>query len=472
MHLAFIHKIARFFVYIAAAILLLVLCLYAVLVAINWRDQPPAPEALAFEQFLQQRGNVADADNAYVYLLGMSVPLNEDPVYWGQQRVNWLRQQTGVLSAKGELPGEEFNFDHALADNLETLVDCKHINQECLDQLKLIPPDLSANNPQQMELLSRYRSLIAHTKWFEPLPINIAAPLPSYSLAFKGQVLLFVQAWLFASKADAVAVKEILAADARFWRQTLAASNTLITKMIAIAALQRHFSWGAIILQRLPQDTIAQALPEEWKMALTAEELSLYACWAGEYQFNTELLKTQGVEYLMHEGAAIQPGYFATLLAYLLSPTLKVQDSANQNARYFLETHKKFQVPLSQYPALLKPQITQEQKKTFIWPKRIYNLLGDQLLAKTDMVAFDQYTVRTADLEGFRRLFLLTLELAQKNPAQEDVELLIKQSPLQNPYTDRPFEWDKTTGAVVFTGLEAGARGRFSALLRPELVNK
>ena len=72
-------KTLRVVLWAVGAIIALPIVLYLILFAINFRDRPPSAEALAFEATLRDTPVVADADNAYVFLLGYSAPRDRDP---------------------------------------------------------------------------------------------------------------------------------------------------------------------------------------------------------------------------------------------------------------------------------------------------------------------------------------------------------------------------------------------------------
>ena len=64
--------------------------------------------------------------------------------------------------------------------------------------------------------------------------------------------LLLLQAKVLADDGDVAAASALLASDARFWRMVHASADSLITKMIAGAALRRHFEWGNLVLRGFP----------------------------------------------------------------------------------------------------------------------------------------------------------------------------------------------------------------------------
>ena len=52
-------------------LLALVVLLYLIGVAVNWRDQPPSAASLEMKEPLRNRPRVADTDNSIVYLMGL-----------------------------------------------------------------------------------------------------------------------------------------------------------------------------------------------------------------------------------------------------------------------------------------------------------------------------------------------------------------------------------------------------------------
>ena len=80
----------------------LVVLLYLIGVAVNWRDQPPSAAALEMKELLTNRPPVADADNSFVYLMGFSVPASMDPQAAGAKRKAWIEainRDPGMLDA-------------------------------------------------------------------------------------------------------------------------------------------------------------------------------------------------------------------------------------------------------------------------------------------------------------------------------------------------------------------------------------
>jgi hypothetical protein len=107
----------------------------------------------------------------------------------------------------------------------------------------------------------------------------------------EGQKLLMLDAKVRARKGDHAGVRDLLARDLRFWRRVFESSDTLLTKMIAKAAIDRHFSLGNLVLRSLPSDRAVDALPEEWRTPISDSERSLLRLLVGEWTYMSAVLQ-------------------------------------------------------------------------------------------------------------------------------------------------------------------------------------
>lgn len=84
-----------------------------------------------------------------------------------------------------------------------------------------------------------------------------------------GQRLHIADAWQSASESDAEAVRSALERNLVYWRMVLKNSDALITKMIATAAVIRHFKLGNLVLRKLPQEVAADGIPDSWRRQIS-----------------------------------------------------------------------------------------------------------------------------------------------------------------------------------------------------------
>jgi hypothetical protein len=69
--------------WVAGGILGLGIAVYLAAVAINWRDREPSATAVRLTNLYRQRPEVADEENAYIYVMGFAVAPGESPQQMG-----------------------------------------------------------------------------------------------------------------------------------------------------------------------------------------------------------------------------------------------------------------------------------------------------------------------------------------------------------------------------------------------------
>jgi hypothetical protein len=292
--------------------------------------------------------------------------------------------------------------------------------------------------PQSGGLFEPYRVLLSHAGWRRPQPFAMSDRLPAFAKIRAGQEALMLRAQALADRGDVAGVRELLGEDARFWRMVLESSDILIDKMIAVASLNRHFALGNLVLRRLP----AAPMPPEWAQEIKP---SMTRCLVGEWEFiSGSLRKTY----------ANEPGIYR--------PLFQPQDTSNKLAAMLARTAHELDVPFSQYPQVLRGMRAQtNHAPEELGPLAdLYNLIGSMITNVPDNYDYGKYAARVADVEGVRRAVVLAATLRGRGVAADDVPAQLAASEIRNPYTNGPFAWDLKEKAIVFTGLEAGERGR------------
>lgn len=446
----------------------LIIVIYLLLLGVNWYDQPPSEASSRLMNLSASRPSVADQDNAYVYLMGFSVEPAQDPRAWGLQRIasaqEQLKKSPNAFPAIEDLPGKDHDFKAQRPSELQALIDtCKEVDAKCLKTLENGEKTIAAWLASEAWLLERYRTLLAHPAYQETLPFDMRTPIPPYLAVHEGQKLLLVQAWQLAGQGDTAGVKKLLTEDVQFWRQSLGASDTVLAKMIAARALQRHFTWSNIVLRRLPPAVMRQGVPEQWMTPLSESERSMLRSFAGESQAFTSMINQIGKGSIVLDTSEAN-WTLNNNLAPILEPLLQRQDTRNKYAEQLTASDAALQVPYEKYPAAVERARVMEDKErdesVFIFfIKRVYNPVGNILLS-TGRLDANTYAVRVSDLEGLRRLTLVTTELRSQGATSEQLAQKLTEATARNPYTKEPFVWDDSAKSVVFTGLEKSARGR------------
>jgi hypothetical protein len=447
----------------------LAVTIYVVVIGINWNDQPASEASIHLEKLGRDGATLPDKDNAYVYVLGFTVAPDEDPGVWGTRRLAWTEQvlvQPSSAAVTG-FPGEDHDFTSLRSAAVQELSGaCRKVDAKCLGALERGDADVAAWLAAEGWLLVRYKTLLAHKGWRETVPWDARVPLPKYSGVLEGQKLLLAEAWALAGQGNAAGVSMLLEADVRFWRHTLAAADNLISKMIAATALQRHFAWSNLVLRRLPPAAARQAIPELWSAPISESERSMLGSLAGEWAFFDHAIRhamEDGVHPL--DMSSDEASTAKRVFWRVTQPMLKVQDTSNRYADLLISVSETLQVPFDRYPQAIERAraASDEVARGAFPPSRIYNFLGDILLgiANPD---FTSYAARVADLEGIRRSTLLAIELRSRGIASAQAPRKLAEASLRDPYSGKPFGWDEHAEAIVFTGLQAGERGRHAIL--------
>jgi hypothetical protein len=444
----------------------LVLIAYLALCLINWQDQPVSDSAQRLASIYRDRPSVPDADNAYVYVMGFAVARDADPDEAGGRRIAWLRTLSdGAQVSAGDDPvPSDQRYKSTRTPQIQSLSDaCRVATGECARALERSEDVMREWTESEQWLLDRYLTLLRHPGWLETVPFDIRAPLPPYSLVFDGQKLLLAKAYLLAGQKDAAGVRALLDADVRFWRGVLASSDILITKMIAVAALNRTFGVGNLVLRRLPADLALTGMPQEWTAPLTDAERSLLRTFTGEWIFGDHLFR-QAVasgSWLDVVEPKSDPSFASRLLGHALMPMFQAQDLSNRRADMFLRAVAAMDVPYEQFRAGLDRASAifdspVEEGGPF---RTLYNPIGAMVLAISGS-GFGGYGARVADVEGARRAAVLATEMRSRNVEMAKIPAELAASAARSPYDNAPFGWDADEHAIVFVGLEANERGR------------
>jgi hypothetical protein len=435
----------------------LALLLYLVAVGINWRDASPSAAVREFESVIAIRPPVADADNGFVYMLGFPVPADQDPDAIGVRRLRWLETFGPATDAQRDDPLQSSpDFTGKGSAGLRLRDVCQEDDRAaCAREFDAIAADWQ---PTALDALAlrRYETLLTRNGWRELVPLDLRAPLPAFAPVMHAQRLTFLRLAQDAARMDSANIRRVLSADFTFWKRTQRAADSLISKMIAAAALRQHFFYSALVMRRLPAAQVASAIPAEWTQELSADDRSMKRVLAGELMFAANLLRhfKQGESPPFDDWFADywQQNFMGRAGMTVSRPLFQLQDQTNYIAGRYLELAQRFEVPMSEYVAVATAIRGESVPREF--PSRVYNITGDLLLTLNDLEFDPDYALRVASLEGMRRAALLTAELHIKAVPPSRVAEELASAALRDPYDHKPFTWDAEHQAVVFDGPE------------------
>ncbi len=440
-------KLAKIFVGLVGIVTGLSLIAYCVLLVANLNDRPPAAEIAVLESLLEDASPIVSDGNAYLFMMGFAGPPDSDPMTLGTERLEWMKRAGPKFDRSDDPLKENYDLLASRSDAASELAEvCPGSEAECARLLDSNEETVELWLSDEQWLLERYRSLIGMTEFSEAAPFGTLAPGLSYSAVLEGQRLHVVDAWKSASEADVAAISAALDRDLTYWRMVLRHSNVLITKMIATAAIDRHFKLGNVALRRLPQAVAADGIPASWRSAISDEERSMKRSFAGEWAFFDRSMKNIGDQLELFDSTMLDRVAWG-----LMKPFWQPQDMSNRYAKRILDLGNTFDVPYGEIAAAaeIADQLPESTHRPF---SRLFNFIGD-IVMSGGYSGFSDYAVRVANLEGIRRAALLAATLRAEGTSKDDVVQRMLASEIVDPYTNEPFTWNDGSDTIVFQGL-------------------
>lgn len=430
---------------------------YIVLLVINWRDQPLSADTLSFAELIENRPTVADEDNAFVYMLGFAANPQADPMQVGRERKAWIVNAVSKRQSLSEPLARDGDFNFS-ADRSDTIKDlkssCSSYGTECVAAYRTSEDSIRDWLRTRSWILDRYTQLLERDEFLEVILSTDGVPNLRYEGLLAGQDMYFARLWFAADDRELNDVREGLNRDLIFWRMVLENSDTLITKMVATSAIQRHFKMGNLIIRRLPAESLAAAVPNAWHDPISKDERSMRRSWAGEWLYGKNIID-EFSENGMLEGETVSStgiSIWSGLLWKILSPALwQRQDILNRQAAYFAAMIEAFDVPYSQLDEALSTAAEIDRAHNEQQRLRAYNLIGQFFPGSSG--SNSRYPAHVADLEGTRRAALLASKLRAAGVDSAAAAAAVAAAEIRNPYTDAAFGWDREQQAIVFEGL-------------------
>lgn len=444
---------------VVAGVLLLLLALVLAVLFVNRQDLPPSAAALKLQRIATGVAAVADRDNGYVFVFGLSSPDNSDPGLAGMAHVEWLRTFMAKAGAyeQPDYPGEKRGSAEIRDPELKQFAGvCRDDNRACAEAIERDPARLEAWTLRNSKLIENYERLLEFRQWRDLWPSDPRLPIAPTSPVFEGQRLILIKAWLMAGKGDESGCRNLLERDLTFWRMVLAESSGIINKLIAARAIEQHFEMGNLVLRRLPAAKAMHAIPNVWKEAISARERSMERVMANEWEFadKTIGLAAQTSDKRSRDDESFSEALRAKLLGRFL---LQRQATSNANATRMLGIVSLFDLDYKEIPGAAKTLFaSKEFAERDLLELSVYNPAGQVLLNMGNMDTFSKYGFRVANLEGVRRATLLAAQLRSDGVTAENVADALRGSDLRDPYDGNAFGWNSAENSFVFRRALAG----------------
>lgn len=454
-------------------IFLACIALYIGLLFINRNDALPSRSFLDLIQAEEHLDTPPSKENAYIFLMGFSAAPDEDPTARGESYSSKLQDITqGEVTALPD-PSKGSSVTASIesipSELWESLKIWKTSDETRPTRISQDFTRLKQEIKDRKWIIDRYQALIFMQKWRPTNKEKIDSPTPPYRDVLDAQILFLMNAWISASEGDINYAREAIDQDNRFWRMMLSSSNRLLGSMVAIGALRRNYLVGNLAIQSLTSAAAINAIPVSWRVEHPVESASLKLLLGNElrdhvYLFSRVNLKTPLI-YSNREDTPL----LTRLFDYFLHPLFKRQATLNMEANYYEKLIEIYSAPHKEYEEAFKKEagLNLELEKKYRKPES-YNLMGNQMLRVVVKNHTSDYFLRMADIEGARRLALLTTRLHAERIPTEKIPAVLDSSILRNPYTGKAYLWDEKSKQTIFTGLAGdNERARFAFFYRP-----
>lgn len=412
-------KLTKVAKWIIAALLLLV----AVFFIVNHLDETLQPNA---EQLLQpQLVQIPPESNAYFTLIGLSAPSGVSAAEWGMK----ISQ------------GNKVHTPPALSNDSV----CDLEEHHCLRLAKQHPEQLQQALIAQAELATRYVAARQFPQFAESSGKQNLDPFPNFSAAFRAQALRHAQIGLWVEAGNIDAVMTELTEDMAFQRRCLAGAQTLIGKMVTLAALQRDYVLLADLVREKPAEMVAQQTRVRALLTpINTAERDMLPAIRHEFRMLSNALRSFKYDLLREEWG--QPAVWIDAIRAPLMENLLLRN-ASINRLYQLEQADEALAQAAPQSFALKQAEAQAlmiQLSEVDW-RYFYNPVGKWLvdLSRAD---YHRYILRPLELDAFIRLLTLQQQVTAQNITDADIPqfLTSKVATLPNPFNGQAVGWDAT----------------------------
>ncbi len=425
---------------------LIVLPLAAILL-INAFDEKLDPKLETYG--MPRAPKVADAENGYYALIGLSAPDGADTVAYAKA---WVAE---ARAAAKENRLENRGNDGDKRAKRPALCDVRAVS--CFAIVRADPDGIKALIEAYREDLERYERLIAHTHYEEVLdyPLRVVTSFPGFGAASAAQRAYLLRAML---AAEAGRVEEAVAAierDIAFQRVMLAGARTLIGKMVAASNYTRDLELVSDLIQTHGAG-LTPALSRLRAMLGRIDPAALQLAEAAEIEFafiRAGIRDPLGAMYAAHGGHGLLE---SIAVKFLHKPNASIH-RAHQD---FMQAWKEVGVPAGELAASAGKKI--DAPKMTFWDY-VDNPLGNHLrsIGNPDE-SVGRYALRLHDLDGLNRLIGLRVEILAAGVSADTAGEYAAKSDARfhDPYMQKPMAWNSANNQLSFKAHGRGAAHR------------
>jgi hypothetical protein len=292
---------------VAGSLVLIALLLFALLFAINWRDESLTPQAQAL--LAPPPNPLEPEDNIYLAMAGFTAPSGASVITAGQSRIEHYNERLdAVLHDPSAQALDSLTLKDPRALEFQGQANfVQPLNGSLWEEVPAHRAEIEALTARNGELYQRYLALERLSGYFETARPSYLAPAIFVPTEVR---YLFLEDTVLRLRGGSVreqrAALDELIADVGLWRRVLTGQGVLISRMLALAYLQSDY----LVLADMVADPHS-AVPVGPNDADTAvplfalKDFDLGGAFAAEFRVQASLLEQ--TQYLYTIGWTPQP---------------------------------------------------------------------------------------------------------------------------------------------------------------------
>jgi len=449
---------------VAGSLALIALLLFALVFAINWRDEALTPQARLL--LAPPPNALKPDDNIYLAMAGFTAPSGASVITAGQSRIEHYNEHLDAVlhdPSPQALDSLRLKDPHAL----EFQGQAEFVQPLSGSLWEQVPPhraQIESLAAQNGELYQRYLAL-------DRLPGYCETERPSYlapAIFVPTEVrYLFLEETVLqlrtGSAREQRAALDELIADVGLWRRVLTGQGLLISKMLALAYLESDY----LVLADMIADPHS-AVPLRPDDADTAaplfalKDFDLGSAFAAEFRVQASLLEQ--TQYLYTIGWTPQPARTAAARSW-------TDRLGSEVSGHFFKLNATVNLFAQQAQRLMAvtpgPGVAAADKKLADSSLSAWSLVGaynpiGKLLAGIAAPAGVTYPLRAWDAAALQRLVRAGYEIRRQRIAPADIPTFLTQHPewSTHPGDGRPFLWQADSGEIRVQTIGEQPQGR------------
>ncbi len=408
----------------------------------NNKTIAPSADFIELTEVYKKRAPVFPENNAFIYLVGITAPENEDPMNFGQTMIDWSNKK---VDNGGKNDSPEPKISHSLDKSYEALmqnIDCRMYKAApcALASQQALARDAIDNNQW---LLKRWHKLLDFSAYQNTLVIDLMTlSFPYYTNDSKLQRLALIDLWLNRNNYPPEYIEQMLQKDYDFHILLAANSTTLVDKMIAIVALRNNYYWLNEILNSVDNHTAILIKPDYLQQPIPPSVLSLKTTYAGELQLFISLFKPYNKSEdnpILYQFSDNDKQRLFNEQAKFLKKLINISKSADYQVRikYLMEDSDVIQ--------LLRTTKKLVEKYGGNWDEFNSSMGGYDF-----MLIYNAYFISLShQLVAIQKAVNILDKVRQQGIKQDAISEFLNQPQYYNPLTQKPFVWDGDKKQII-----------------------